>query len=522
MKILLTLLLLCSVSFAADKPNFIVVYVDDLGWTDTSLEMIKGNKDSKSDFYQTPHLERLAKEGMVFSRGYAPAPVCTPSRNSMMHGISPAKIGNSVLYAEEYKKAYKSMMSIPQALKKADSNYRAAHFGKWHIIGVTPKKAGFDVTCGPTGNGEGDYMDGMKTFLPEDDPKRMIELTDKTIKFMEDQVKDDKPFFVQLSHYAVHIWHDSLKSTRDKYRKLPRGKKCIDRDYVADSEVTESEFKHNWIINYAAMIDDMDVQFGRLLDRVESLGIKENTYVIFTSDNGGGLRGNDPLVGAKGDLTEGGIRVPYVISGPKVLKNSYNKHTIVGWDLLPTVYDLAGGKEPLPANIEGGSWRSLLEKGNEGSIKRKEEGLVFHFPWYNGEPESCIMVGNMKLLKNLDTKEAKLYNVEEDLSESKDLSHKHPELAKALETKLTDYLNEVKAEDVISLRKGFLERLHQWIPQQSKQLAKFELEAKAGDKKAAKEVERIKGYIKWMKGEVQFTIDRAQMHGADLKEKSIN
>ena len=522
MKIILILTFLYSLCLASDKPNFIVVYVDDLGWTDTSLEMIKGNKNSKSDFYRTPHLERLAKEGMVFSRGYAPAPVCTPSRNSMMHGITPAKMGNSVLYAEDFKKSYKPMMTIPKALKKVDSNYRAAHFGKWHIPGLKPKIAGFDVTCGPTGNGEGDYMDDMKTHLPEDDPKRMVELTDKTINFIENQVKVDKPFYVQLSHYAVHIWHDSLKSTRDKYRNLPRGKKCTDRDYIADSKVTESDFKHNWIINYAAMIDDMDVQFGRLLDKVDALGIKENTYVIFTSDNGGGLRGNDPLIGSKGDLTEGGIRVPYVIRGPKVLKNSYNKQTIVGWDLLPTLYDLAGGREKLPEHLEGGSWKSLLEKGNEGKVERKEKSLVFHFPWYNGEPESCIIVDNMKLLKNLDTRESMLFNIETDLSESKDLSKQYPEIAKALETKLANYLKEVNAEDVITLRKGFLNRLNQWIPDQAKKLAKFEIEAKAGDKNAIKEVKRIKGYIEWMKSEVKFTIDRAKMHGVNLNEDKIN
>ena len=516
MRILLLLFAICSLSAAAEKPNFVVIYVDDLGWTDTSVEMLKGNKATKSDFYQTPHLARLAKQGMVFSRAYAPAPVCTPSRNSMLHGVSPAKMGNSVLYAEEIKKNYQPMLTIPKALKMASANYRSAHFGKFHIPSTTPSEAGFDVSCGPTGNGEGDYMDDMKTHLPEDDPKRMIELTDKTIKFMEDQIKADKPFFVQLSHYAVHIWHDSLKATRDKYRALPRGKKCIDSDYVSDTDVTESEFKHNWIINYAAMIDDMDVQFGRLLDRIEALGIQENTYIIFTSDNGGGLRGNDPLVGSKGDLTEGGIRVPFVISGPKVLKDSYNSHSIVGWDLLPTLYDLAGGTEPLPSHIEGGTMKSLFEKGDAGSIQRKEKGMVFHFPWINGEPESSIVIGNMKYLKNLDTGKGQLFDLEKDLIESNDLAEQHPEMAAEMEQSLHNYLESVNAEDVITLRKGFLDRLNQWIPEQTEKLVEQEKAAAAGDKHAAKEVERITNYIKWMKGEIKFTVERAKMHGVDL------
>jgi hypothetical protein len=191
---------------AANPPNFVIVYVDDLGWTDTAVEMIKGRPDTKSDYYQTPGLLRLARDGMVFSAGYAPAPVCTPSRNSMLHGMTPARMHNSVLEPKESVENYQGKITIPQALKQANPDYVTAHFGKWHNPTLTPKKAGFDVSDGPTGNGEGDYLDDMKTFLPKDDPKRIVSLTHKSQDFIKKQAKAGKPFFLQLSHYSVHIW----------------------------------------------------------------------------------------------------------------------------------------------------------------------------------------------------------------------------------------------------------------------------------------------------------------------------
>ena len=192
-------------------------------------------------------------------------------------------------------------------MKQANTDYITAHFGKWHIPAISPEKAGYDVceNMKGTGNGEGDFLDDMRTFLPEDDPKRIFSLTKMSKDFISEQAEAGRPFFLQLSHYSVHIWHDSLRETRDKYRALPRPSKALDSDYLRDEEISESAYKHNWLINYAAMVDDTDRAFIDLLDHLDALGITENTYVIFTSDNGGGLRGNKPLSGAKGDLTEG-------------------------------------------------------------------------------------------------------------------------------------------------------------------------------------------------------------------------
>ena len=205
------------------SPNFVLVYVDDLGWAETSVEMIKDREDTRSDYFQTPHIARIAQEGMVLSSCYSPSTLCAPSRNSLLHGMTPSRLRYTVLSSIEAKKQYMGKTTIPQALKKANPNYQTAHFGKWHNESIKPTEAGYDVTDGPNGNGPGDFADDGKTPLSDEDPKRIFSLTKKSIQFMEQQVERNRPFYLQLSHYAMHIWHDSLKETREKYKTLPHG-----------------------------------------------------------------------------------------------------------------------------------------------------------------------------------------------------------------------------------------------------------------------------------------------------------
>ncbi|MDD7987355.1 sulfatase [Lentisphaera marina] len=517
MKNFIISLVLFSFGLQAKSPNFIMIYLDDLGWADTAVEMIPGDTGSRSDFYQTPNIVRLAEGGMVFSSAYAPSPVCTPSRNSVQHGMTPARMLNAVLHSEAASKEYRGVITIPQALKKANPNYISAHFGKWHIPSLSPRKAGYEITDGPTGNGEGDYMDDFKTHLPEDDPKRMVSLTDKTIKFIEDQNKVGKPFFVQLSHYAVHIWHDSFAETREKYKKIARSNRAEAHDYFPDSEITESMYKHNWIVNYAAMVDDMDAQFGRVLDRLDELGIADNTYVIITGDNGGGMRNNGRLSGSKGDLTEGGIRVPFIVRGPKVRANSYTSVPTAGWDILATFYDLAGGTDALPPEVEGGSLKNVLAKGDKASVERNLRDFVFYFPWYNGEPESALISGKFKILKNLDTKDVQLFDLSKDVSEGNNIAKQMPEKTIEMEKTLDTYITKVKAEDLMDLRIGYLDRMTKlWIPNTDREIIENKKLMDQGDARGKKEYQRLTGYRKWMEGEIKFTVERAKMHGHDL------
>ncbi|MCP4773012.1 MAG: sulfatase-like hydrolase/transferase, partial [Planctomycetaceae bacterium] len=172
----------------------------------------------------------------------------------------------------------------------------------------------------------------------------------------------------------------------------------------------------------------------------------KNTFVIFTSDNGGGFRGNTPLRGGKGSLYEGGIRMPTVVRGPGVSPGTYCDVPIVQWDFLQTFYDLAGGIQPLPPELDGGSLRDVFLRGNGGEVTRNTEPLVFHFPWHTGDPESVIRFGNFKLRKNLDSLKVELYDVVNDIRERNDLSASMPELVRKLDNQRSRYLDSVNAE----------------------------------------------------------------------------
>ena len=471
---------LASLLNAAKAPNFVLVYMDDLGWAETSVPMIKGRADTSSDFNQTPNVERLAREGMVLSACYSPSALCAPSRNSLLHGMTPSRLRYTVLSAVEAQKEYLGQITIPQALKKANANYVSAHFGKWHNESIKPMEAGYDVTDGPNGNGPGDFDDDRKTHLPDDDPKRIFSLTEKSVDFMRQQVKADKPFYLQLSHYAMHIWHDSLRETRDKYKLLPKGRKYQKKDDLPEKEIPLAAYNHGWIINYAAMLEDTDRAFGTLLDAIEELGIKENTYVVFTSDNGGGFRGNDPLKAGKGSLYEGGIRMPTFVRGPGIKKGSYCKVPVVQWDFLQTFYDLGGGREPLSADLDGGSLRDVFEKGNKGRVKRNTKELIFHFPWHTGVAESVIRSGKYKLRKDLDSLEIQLFDLSKDIGELSDLAGEMPELVRKLDRKRSSYLDSVNAETVTLTRRNYVELLKGgWIENGKNRLAKLKAELSA-------------------------------------------
>ena len=500
---------------AAKSPNFVLVYMDDLGWAETSVEMIQGHEDTRSDFNRTPNVERLAREGMVLSSCYSPSALCAPSRNSLLHGMTPSRLRYTVLSAVEAQKQYLGQITIPQALKKANPSYMTAHFGKWHNESIKPTEAGYDVTDGPNGNGPGDFDDDGKTHLPDDDPKRIFSLTQKSVDFMKKQVEANKPFYLQLSHYAMHIWHDSLEETREKYLKLPKGIKYEKKDDLPESEVPIAMYNHGWIINYAAMLDNVDRAMGILLDSIDDLGIRENTYFIFTSDNGGGFRGNAPLRQGKGSLYEGGIRMPSLVRGPGIKKGSYCNVPVVQWDFLQTFYDLAGGTDPLPKDLDGGSLRDVFQKGNKGRVKRNTKEIIFHFPWHTGVAESVIRSGKYKLRKDLDSLEIELYDIRKDIGEETDLAAAMPDLVRKLDQKRTKYLKEVNAETVTLTRRNYVELLEGgWIENGRKRLAKLKAEmiSDPSNKQKAFQVGVSQNHVDFQDKQLERSKQLIQMH----------
>jgi len=438
-----TLLLLIQ-SVQAASPNFIIVLADDYGWTSLSSSMDKNKPTAKSDYYKTPNLDKLVSGGMRFSSGYAAAPVCSPTRYSIQFGKTPARLLRTRVSGKNL--ADHNQTAIPQVLKAINPAYRAAHIGKWHIS-ADPSRYGYDVHDGQTANKEGGFVNKHKpqwNGYSEKDPKRVDSLTERAISFMRDSVAKDQPFFLQLSHYAVHSNIVYSESSYTALNGQPKGKFHQDQ-------------------GYAAMVQDMDLSIGDLLAAYESLGLADNTYLIFTSDNGGmpvlpmqvnlgtpykaGL--NSPLLRGKWDLMEGGIRVPFAIMGPGILPNSQSDTPIVTYDLLPTVADLAGSTKGLPDDLDGGSFKPLLSN-HEAQVKRSFDALVFHFPHYNrvgmNEPHSALRDGDYKYIHFPASKRSLLFNIKNDISESDDLSLVQPLLAARLEQKLMTYLDSVNAE----------------------------------------------------------------------------
>jgi len=457
MRIFIALLLVsaCWPSYAAERPNFIIIYVDDLGWADTSVKMMDSDSDSASDFHQTPHLERLASRGMKFSCAYAPAPTCTPSRKSIQFGKTPGRLKYTFVHdvlALQRKLKWSDEVSLADIVKSADSNYITAHFGKG-MSGEQMHAIGYDVTDeidgnAPNGNFHGEYFSlKNRVSLPPDNPKRMASLKKSSVEFITEN-SGKHPFFMMVSHYAVHVPHAARHDLIEKYRKLPRGKYCKDDDYLPVEKLSKTKKISSWRLQYAAMVDEVDEGLGAIVEAVEKTGQLENTFIIYTSDNGGGLTPNGTLQGGKANLYEGGLRVPFVVAGPGVKAGAQCDIPIAQWDLLPTLHDYADGKGSLPKDLDGGSLRSVFENGNGGKVARATEGFVFHYPCYFAPPLSVIRMGDYKLMEHLLTGEQKLFNVVTDYREQNNLITENVKKASELKAAMSKYLDSIGAEDI--------------------------------------------------------------------------
>lgn len=425
------------------SPNFILILTDDQGWNGTSVQMMDAEPQSKSDYHETPNLESLAERGMRFSSAYASAPVCSPSRYSIQFGQTPARLQMIRVGMNTDHINHQRPISIPKLLKNINSNYTAAHFGKWGID-AHPSELGYDESDGITGNKEGgfDYKNHQRQWRnnSSEDPKKIFSTTKKATDFLERQANSKRPFFLQVSHYAVHSDIMMRKATLNKYQNKAKG----------------AYQKH---AGFAAMTEDLDTGLGILLKKLKALGLEKNTYIIYTSDNGAvpimpprskyKKGSNFPLSRGKWDALEGGIRVPFVVAGPKILAGQESKTPITFSDLLPTLIDLAGGELPLKAQLDGGSFKNSLFKINKSKINRPSKGLIFHVPYENGialkRAHSSVIFPPYKLIKFYDNNELSLYNLDRDIMEQNDIALSNPTTLKFMEDLLDTYLKTVKA-----------------------------------------------------------------------------
>ena len=422
-------------SRAAERPNFIILLSDDQSWVGSSLQIIPDDPRTRSDYFRTPNIERLAKLGMRFTQGYSPAASCCPTRRAIQTGQIPARHEFSA-DRKGWTKTYRKQLNIPRMLKTADSNYVTAHFGKWdhRYDGLTPQEQGYDFSDGNTGNGTGGSK-GTGGPAARNDPKKIDTITNEALEFITKNHQSDRPFFLQLSHYAVHldIFYNAKTLANVKQNSTPGA-------------------KHN-MPEFAAMTQDLDHGLGRILDKLIELQLLKNTYVVFMSDNGGRttipkalkprkVDRNAPLRNGKHSFYEGGIRVPFIALGPGIQPNSVCDVPVCGIDLLPTFADLASFPNPLPNNIDGGSIKQLLHNKGQGQVQRAKPFLVFHQA-VTREPLSAIRSGNFKLVKTWDRNKLELFDLSQDISEAHDLSKQNKSKTQELLALLTNHLQDV-------------------------------------------------------------------------------
>ncbi|QTN32089.1 sulfatase [Akkermansiaceae bacterium] len=357
--------LFCAGAMAAPRPNIILIFADDLGWKDVGYQ--------GSDFMETPNIDRLANEGMVFTDGYAAAGNCAPSRACMLSGnYTPRHHVYAVSSTDRGPKQSQRLVPAPNKSGLAADNitfadamkaagYVTGIFGKWHLggkDGAGPDEQGFDVVSESHTGWKGDRV-GKTT----PNPKGIYSLTKAAGEFMEKN--KDKPFLVYLSHYAIHTGLQAREETLARFKAKTPGNQH--RDPL-----------------YAACTFDLDDGVGLLMEKLKELGLEENTIVVFTSDNGGTQQSSqEPLRGNKGGYYEGGIREPFIVRWPTVTRpGSKCDVPVINVDLFPTFLDAAGASVPEGKALDGESLLPLLR--GEGELKR--EAIFWHFPGYLDDP----------------------------------------------------------------------------------------------------------------------------------------
>jgi arylsulfatase A-like enzyme len=466
--ILSALFLFAGVSFSlaaespGDRPNFMFILVDDLGYMDIGA-------NNPKTFYETPNVDQLAREGVRFSNGYAANPVCSPTRYSIMTGKYPSRVDATNFFAGKREGRFKpaplndrmplSEVTVAEALKEA--GYRTAFFGKWHLgpnEDFWPERQGFDVNIGG-------HVRGMPRsyFSPYSNPRLgdglkgehlTKRLTDEVIRQIG-EFKDD-PFLCYLAFYTVHTPLQAPKALVANYRK--KAEALAGQPEFADEEQVWPNAKQRRVrilqkhATYAAMVESMDTAVGRVVDRLKELDLYDNTVICFTSDNGGlstsegSPTSNLPLRGGKGWLYEGGIREPFLIRAPGVTKtNTVCDTPVISTDFYPTMLDLAGVSLKPDQHLDGQSLVPLLK----GDKTLDRDALFWHYPHYSnqgGIPGGAIRVGDYKLIERFENGRAHLYNLKADIGERNDLAVTMPDQVAVMRSKLHAWYKDVDAK----------------------------------------------------------------------------
>ena len=439
------------------QPNIILINIDDLGWTDMS--------SNGSSYYETPNIDKLRQQGVWFNEAYAGAANSAPSRACLLtgqytprHGMftvgepNRGKSSERKLIAVPNREVLEpGIQMLPQILK--DAGYQTCHIGKWHVTD-NPLRNGMEQ------NIAGNHAGHPKSYFPpyknpnlKDGEKGeflMDRLGNEAVKYLK-QVDKTRPFFLYYATYAVHTPLQAEADLIDKYKK----------------KVTMEA--HNNPV-YAAMVEAMDRNVGKVLATVREMGIEEKTLIVFTSDNGGVYKVSRqwPLRSGKGSFYEGGIRVPLIVyQKGRFEKGEIKDLPVLQFDLFPTFMELAG-VDTRELLLDGKSLFPLLQNHTKGYGKRS---LFWHFPaylegdevdmiesgtpYFRTRPVSVVRQGDWKLIEHYETGKLELYNIRQDISEKKDLSVTNPRKAKELYELLEKWKKEVNAPEPTSLNPDY-------------------------------------------------------------------
>ena len=467
----LCLFLAACQPLADERPlNVVFILIDDMGWTDAAV--------LGSSFYQTPHLDRLASQSMLFTNGYAACPVCSPTRASILTGKYPARLRQTdwipgrgdrpdqqLLQVEDLNHLDLQYETLADILKRA--GYTTAHIGKWHLgIGdeYFPQHRGFDINI--AGNERGSPPSYYYPYMRRDwrDTTQVYQLTDlldggEEGEYLTDRLGEeaarfisshkDKPFFLHFSQYAVHTPLQSREDLEQKYEAL-RVPLADSADFAYEGSRPVRIVQNH--ATYAGMVESMDNSVGNVLAALEENGLEDNTIVIFFSDNGGlstsegWPTANVPLRTGKGWLYEGGIRVPMLIKWPGVTDVHRTCDVPASSvDFVPTILDMLGLADETPAATDGVSLVSTLHDPTNST----RDTLYWHYPHYSnqgGTPGGAIRAGNLKLIEYYEDGSLELFDLENDLEEQHDLSDERPEKAQELQRRLAVWRESVDAQ----------------------------------------------------------------------------
>lgn len=453
---------LTAINNEKKQPNIIYILADDLGYAELGCY---GNT-----FNETPNLDKLAQDGIRFTNAYAAQTVSSPSRAAMLTGLYPPRTGIiDYLRPDDAKHLGEQYTTIPEVLR--DNGYNTVIIGKWHQTGYirgealyesSPDKHGFKevIISENEGIANGTYFypyhfnKDVKKLLPGDKEFLVDRLNEEAIRYIDRQ-QQDKPFFLYLSHYAVHTQVHGKPADVDHFRaKQGAGKSAPSKNNLVNDPY--KKYPADYWANknnphLAAQLRDIDTGVGAIIAKLKEKGMLDNTLIIFTGDNGGetNVTTNAPLRSGKSSNYEGGIRIPMIVSASAFLPSAkVIDEQVVNYDYLPTFCDMLGiSMKQVSQKVDGVSLWPLWT-GKKSSLKKR--ALYWHYPlaephFLGGRSSAIVRYGDWKLMQFYDTGEVELYNLKEDISETKNILAEHMGIAADLMKKLNAWRKDVGA-----------------------------------------------------------------------------